>query len=464
MALHLFSLTEPAARADAFLSRMEAGARDAFATAAQDRAAALGLRRGSEAIPLLLSPVSLPRDELALLGGAARLIASALVKVARDVIDRRPEKSRLLFAHLSPLELEALATRSREAEELLLARVDWFVDAGGVARALEVNATIPAMPVYSDAAVAGWLSAAAPAQAAALAARNPGNAAWLVDNLLAAARRAGRGARDEPWPRGLQVQLLHREGDPQLPELESLAALLRVRGAQARTATPADVVLDSDPARVLYRHLFARHVEPGSALGRAFLDPVRHGMWNRVDGWLETKGLFAELSAHADESGHLLEPDERVAIRAHVPFTRLLDDIGDGALGDGDRFVLKKSHDYGGKSVVIGRERGAQAFRAILAAARRDPPGTWVAQELVDAPSLARWYCAHSTDGRVFARRADLHLDVSTYATLLPDAPLGGSVCRAASGLVVNIAGGGGVAPLFADDVLQAALDAVERA
>jgi hypothetical protein len=462
VALHLFSLTEAAARADALLSRLAPAARDALAAEAQRKAAGFGLRRGEAPIPLVLSPVSLPRAELAQLGRAARLIVSALVKVAREVIDRRPDKQKLLFAHLSPLELEALATRSREAEELLLARVDWFVDAAGTARALEVNATIPAMPVYSDAAVAGWLSATLPAQAEALAARNPGNADWVVDILLAAAKNAGRGGRGEPWPRGLKVQLLHREGDPQLPELEVLAGLLRRRGAQARTATPKDIMLDPDPAGIIYRHLFARHVEKDTPLGRALLDPVRYGIWNRVDGWLETKGLFAELSAHADESGHLLEPDERAAIRAHVPYTRLLDEVSDAQLAAGDRFVLKKSHDYGGKSVVIGRERGAAAFRAVLAEARRDPPGTWVAQELVDAPPLARWYCTRPLDGAVSARRADLHLDISTYATLLPGAPPGNSVCRAAAGLVVNIVGGGGVAPLFADDVLGEALDAMD--
>jgi hypothetical protein len=462
VALHLLSLTEAAARADSLLTRLAPAARDALAAQAQRHAAGLGLRRGKEPIPLVLSPVSLPRAELAQLGRAARLIVSALVKVAREVIDRSPDKQKLLFSHLSPLELEALATRSREAEELLIARVDWFVDAGGTPRALEVNATIPAMPVYSDAAVAGWLSATAPGQAGTLAAKNPGNAAWLVDNLLAAAKNAGRGGRGKPWPRGLKVQLLHRDGDPQLPELDVLVGLLKGRGAQARTATPEDVVLDADPAGVIYRHLFARYVATGTPLGRAFLDPVRYAIWNRVDGWLETKGLFAELSAHADESGHLLDPEERAAIRAHVPYTRLLDEVSDAQLAGGDRFVLKKSHDYGGKSVVIGRERGAEAFRAVLAEARRDPPGTWVVQELVDAPPLARWYCARAADGGIFARRADLHLDISTFATLLEGAPHGNSVCRAALGIVVNIAGGGGVAPLFADDVLGEALDAMD--
>ena len=442
MRVQLFELTDAARRADEALLRMEPRARDELAKEAQRRASALGLLRGATPIPLVLSPCALPREELAALGHGARLITSALVKVARDLIERRPEKARLLFDHLSPLESAALQSRWREAEELLHSRIDWFVGRDGGVKALEVNATIPAMQVYSDAAAGGWVEAVAPSRAKALA-RNPSNAAWLIDALLTAARR-----RERP----LQVQLLHRDGDPQVTELRALAAMLRERGIEARTCTPPEVALDGDPHRVLYRHLFARFVEPASPLGRAFLDPEKHGMWNRVDGWLETKGLFAELSLGAARAG-FLSGEERSAVTELVPWTRLLDDIDDSALGDGDRYVLKKSHDYGGKSVVIGREAGPRAFGQALARARGDAPGSWVAQELVDAPAIDRFLCAEGG-----ARRLPLHLDISTYASLVPGVPDGGSVCRAAPGRVVNIVGGGGVAPLFADDVLAALL------
>jgi hypothetical protein len=438
MRVHLFDLTDAARRADEALVRMDPPARDELATEAQRRASALGLMRGSTPIPLVLSPCALPRQELVSLGRGARLITSALVKMARDLIERRPEKARLLFHHLSPLESAALQGRWREAEELLHSRIDWFVDHEGRVRALEVNATIPAMQVYSDAAARGWMEAVAPARGEVLG-RNPSIAVWLIDALLTAARR-----REKPP----QVQLLHRDDDPQVTELRALAALLRERGVEARTCTPADVALDGDPHRLLYRHLFARYVDPSSPLGKAFLDPEKHGIWNRVDGWLETKGLFAELSLRAAQA-EFLSPQERSAVADLVPWTRLLDDIEDAGLGDGDRYVLKKSHDYGGKSVVIGREVGLAAFRRALARARADEPGSWVAQELVDAPAIERYLCADSG-----ARRLSLHLDISTYASLIPGVPDGGSVCRAAPGRVVNIVGGGGVAPLFADEVL----------
>jgi len=69
---------------------------------------------------------------------------------------------------------------------------------------------------------------------------------------------------------------------------------------------------------------------------------------------------------------------------------------GQSVIGDGDRYVLKKSQDYGGKSVVIGREAGPAAFQQALARARADAPGTWVAQELVDAPAIDRFLCAET--------------------------------------------------------------------
>jgi hypothetical protein len=444
-------------RVERLLATLPLDARDELAARAQRLATGLGLSfvrpEGERDIPLVLSPVALPAAQLAGLGEAARRIVSALLKVARDVIERRPERARQLFAHLSPLEREALATRWREAEELLISRVDWFVDQKGALQALEVNATIPAMPVYSDAAVRGWLQALAPEHAEQLARRNGSNAEWVVEGIF----RAGKGAgRSNP----LDVQLLHREGDPQISELRALAALLRARGAAARTVTPADVALDGDPRRVVYRHLFARYVERSSALGAALLDPVRYGIWNRVDGWLEVKGLFAELSWAAKERRELFTAEEHAALDGHVPWTRVLDDVSDAELlPRWDALVLKRSNDYGGKSVVVGRDAGRDPFRAALAAARRDPPASWVAQGFVDSPARERWLAwRDSIHEPVRAKRVALHLDISTYASTLPGAPLGGSVCRAAPKNVVNIVTGGGVAPLFAEEVLADAV------
>src|SRR5918911_5028965 len=102
--VRLFELPPAAARAHERLAALPEAQRDAFAQRAQEKASALGLLRGNDPIPLILSPVALPRDEVGALGRAAKLLVSALVKVARELIERRPERARLLFRHLSPTE------------------------------------------------------------------------------------------------------------------------------------------------------------------------------------------------------------------------------------------------------------------------------------------------------------------------------------------------------------------------
>jgi hypothetical protein len=51
--------------------------------------------------------------------------------------------------------------------------------------------------------------------------------------------------------------------------------------------------------------------------------------------------------------------------------------------------------------------------------------------------------------------RGQLYRDLSTYAGLGPSRP-DGSVVRAAASPIVNILGGGGLAPLLPEDVVEA--------
>src|SRR5882762_5619714 len=268
MRVHLIELTDAARRADEALVCMEPRARDELAKEAQRRASALGLMRGPSPIPLVLSPCALPREELAALGRGARLITSALVKVARDLIERRPEKARLLFHHLSPLESAALQSRWREAEELLHSRIDWFVGRDGGVKALEVNATIPAMQVYSDAAAGGWVEAVAPSRANTLA-RNPSNAAWLIDALLTAARRHAARARDRGPHLHSRGRRARRRSAPR--PLPSLVRPLRRSCIAARKGLPR-------PGK-------ARDVEPGRRVAgdeRALRRALARGRERRV--------------------------------------------------------------------------------------------------------------------------------------------------------------------------------------
>jgi hypothetical protein len=52
-----------------------------------------------------------------------------------------------------------------------------------------------------------------------------------------------------------------------------------------------------------------------------------------------------------------------------------------------------------------------------------------------------------------------MFVDFSAYASLGMHPPPWGGVCRASSSSIVNIVGGGGVAPLLRDDVAAELLD-----
>ena len=99
--VHLPELAPAAVAAHERLAALPEARRDELARLAQDRAAELGLMRGPQQIPLVLSPVALPREELSALGRAARLVVSALVKVCRELIEllRLPEVSEPRLEH-----------------------------------------------------------------------------------------------------------------------------------------------------------------------------------------------------------------------------------------------------------------------------------------------------------------------------------------------------------------------------
>jgi hypothetical protein len=205
---------------------------------------------------------------------------------------------------------------------------------------------------------------------------------------------------------------------------------------------------------VLYRHVWAHRVDPATPFARALRDPVRYVLVNPVNGLLEAKALFARLSECA-EDGTLaaragLDDAERAAA-ARLPLTRRLDPaLAPRVLAERERWVLKRSWDYGGKSVFLGAELPDDAWaRAVEDALADGRGGGFVAQERV--------FAARRPGTRIEpegASRGELHRDLSTYCGLGPSRP-DGSVVRAAASPIVNILGGGGLAPVIPEDVAQ---------
>lgn len=405
----------------------------------------------------------------------AALVLDGVLKTARHLLqnDANRALTERLFTHFTELEAHGLKA-FEAAEDLSIARVDWFEDASGEHFALELNATIPAMPGYSDAAAVAWIetlgehAGLSSERIAQLVAQNDSNAEQLRRSLLAHSKsRASHPS----------IALLHRPGDSQLFELRALQRHFVAAGHDAWLATPDDVALEEGVAVVsgkkpdiLYRHIFARRMPPNSALAAIARGEATPTLQNPINGHLEVKGLLAELSRHVHEgTARLLglSDEAQEALARVVPWTRVLSAgrcVGpDGESADleslvgstPDAFVLKRSWDYGGKSVLIGRAvveaEGLSGWEEKVRTALAEPPGSWVVQRHIDAPK--RRHLVLGTDSPAWE---DVYVDISTYtASGSRDVP-GGGVARFARSGIVNIAGGGGVAPLVHGEVASA--------
>jgi hypothetical protein len=406
-------------------------------------------------IPLVAEPEVLGREALAGAAREAQLILSGAVKLARALLASGDARDRAaLVEPFSGLEAEAMARLFDAPLPVMVARVDFLVpEGGGAPRALELNATIPAMPAYADLAAHAWIAAAAserglsPRAGRALLARCGSHMERLREALVAVHRSRG-GTRERP-----SIAVVARPGDAQIGELRRLVQHLRQMGHEAAHLVPAEC----EPERwdVLYRHVWAHRVDPAAPFARALRDPVRFVLVNPVNGLLEAKALFARLSECAEDEALAaragLDADERGAA-GRLPLTRRLDAaLSPRLLAERERWVLKRSWDYGGKSVFLGAELAPEAWaRAVEEALADARGGGFVAQERIFAQRRPATRIA--PDG---VSRGVLYRDLSTYCGLGPSRP-DGSVVRAAASPIVNILGGGGLAPVIPADVADA--------
>ncbi len=410
-------------------------------------------------IPLVAEPAAFSRATLSALAAEARAILSGAVKLARALLAQGDARDReALLGPFEGLEAEAMGCLFEEAPcPAVVARVDFLQPSepgatGALPRALELNATIPAMPAYADLAAHAWLRAASrargmtPRQAERLVAACGSNMENLRQALVAFYRTRG-GARGRP-----SIAIVARPGDAQIGELRRLAEHFRQMGHEVANLVPAEC----EPERwdLLYRHVWAHNTPPESPFARALRAPSRHVLANPVNGMLEAKALFARLSECAEDPrlSSLAGLDEvELSAARRLPYTRRLDAaLASRLLAEREKWVLKRSWDYGGKSVHLGAELAPDEWaRAVDAALADRRGGGFVAQERIFA---ARLPATRVAPGGM--TRSDLYRDVSTYAGLGPCAP-SGSVVRAAASPVVNILGGGGLAPVLPEDVLE---------
>ncbi len=451
----------------------------------------------TQPIPVGATPVVLDKKEVRARRDVAARLASAGFKMAQAVV-QSPERAWLLDS-LGPVERRLVQEASPSLFGLAIARVDFF--AARQLAALELNATIPAMPGYSDVAAASYLDAAGELAGLKrgalerLKTLNGSNAAALYQALLQSfARVRGQGQPE-------RMALLCRRADAQLTEVTYLAERFRALGTEAHVVYPDElsgtgaVLAEGRRFDCVYRHLFVRRLEDGSHpwLESFFSAPLRFGavLLNGPAAHIETKANFALLSRALVEQELVtlagLTDDELACVKEYVPWTRLL---LPGAAVDADgevvsnlvqriaaepaRFVLKRAWDYGGKTVFVGShaheagfsERARAAFGqpldwpGVVAAASLDRRGGgFVVQERVEVPLERHWIASERG-----VEESQLFVDYSAFCSVgLDTQPPWGGVVRASASPIVNILGGGGVLPVLTTEVATELDEALGR-
>jgi uncharacterized circularly permuted ATP-grasp superfamily protein len=167
---------------------------------------------------------------------------------------------------------------------------------------------------------------------------------------------------------------------------------------------------------------------------------------------VHTKLIMALLSDERGPAWALLDDAERAAVRAHLPWTRIVRpgttsyqgeeiDLLTFALANRERLVLKPNDEYGGSGVLLGWTVDEGRWRSALAAAQSAP---WVLQERVPVPEEPYPTWSEATGLTITPRFVD-----SDPCLFGPHAELEAAGCltRIAATPLLNVSAGGGAAP-----------------
>jgi len=167
---------------------------------------------------------------------------------------------------------------------------------------------------------------------------------------------------------------------------------------------------------------------------------------------LHKKAALAVLSD--ERNARLYSAEEREAITAHIPWTRVVEErrTSHPAVPDGDvdllpfiaehkdQLVLKPNDEYGGKGIVLGWEVNRDAWYDAIAVAMREP---YIVQQRVALPTEP--YPSFA-DGRVHV--IDRMVDTAPYVAY--GSFVDGCLSRLSTAALLNVtAGGGSQTPTF---------------
>ena len=198
---------------------------------------------------------------------------------------------------------------------------------------------------------------------------------------------------------------------------------------------------------LIYKRVLISELVERGGMGHPIVRAVRDGAVCMVNPFAcKINHKKASLAVLTDErNASVFSGDERAAIAAHIPWTRVVEerktlfndrevDLVPFSVKNRERLVLKPNDEYGGKGIVLGWEVSASEWEVAVQAALTEP---FIVQERIILPKEPY---PSMVDGRVVI--ADRMLDTAPYAFY--GDYVDGCLSRLGTTSLLNVTSGGG--------------------
>jgi uncharacterized circularly permuted ATP-grasp superfamily protein len=408
---------------------------------------------GGRRLSPYLRPHFVTETDFARITGICETVWSAIRKVKDAAVNDAS-----IVAHLGLTEIERELVRVDPGYQAVspTARLDSFLTSARYSF-VELNGESPAGIAYADAAYDIFSSLPVMKEFAKHYHVRPMYGRRFMLEVLMKSYEEFLGHTPERKPR---IAIVDLPGVPTVSEFELFRDFFESNGYPSVICTPQELEfrdnrlsVAGEEIDIVYKRLLVNEYLPIINDYPALLNAYRAGAICMVNSFrsklIHKKALFAVLTDQRYAS--LFSSAELAAIRAHVPWTRIVrdeqSDYEDAPINllefvrhNSRRLVLKPNDDYGGHGITIGWNVDQADWDAAIEKALAD--GDYLVQERV--PTARETFPGLTDDGRVEFAEQLVDLD-----PLLFNGKVGSAFTRLSYTELANVSSGGGMVPTY---------------
>ena len=408
---------------------------------------------GGRRLSPYLRPHFVAEADFARITQICETVWSAIQKVKDAAVEDERIIDRL---GLTDIERELVAIDPGYRQVSPTARLDSFLTAARYSF-VELNGESPAGIAYADAAYDIFSSLPVMKEFAKYYNVRPLYGRGFMLDVLLKSSEEFVGHVPERKPR---IAIVDLPGVPTVKEFELFREFFEANGYPSVICAPQELEFSNNRLSaggqkidIVYKRLLVNEYLPIIDEYPALLNAYRAGAICMVNSFrsklIHKKALFAVLTDK--RYAPLFSDAELAAIRAHVPWTRVVrdeqSDYEDAPLDllefirhNSQRLVLKPNDDYGGHGITIGWNVDQTAWDAAIEQALAN--GDYLVQERV--PTARETFPALTEDGRIEFAEQLVDLD-----PLLFNGKVGSAFTRLSYTELANVSSGGGMVPTY---------------